>query len=157
MKEKNKRKEEKDYKNKTEHLKHNNNNNNNNIFKQIIYFITIVLTIIYISYRIAFTLPIHLGALSLVLSIIILLLEIWESLDFFIYYFNILRVNRQLHKTPGISDITEFSDVDVLIATLNESESILKDTIISCKNMNYGDKSKVHIYVMMAIGQISRI
>lgn len=144
MKEKNKRKKEKNYKNKTEHLKHNNNNN---IFKQIIYFITIVLTIIYISYRIAFTLPIHLGALSLVLSIIILLLEIWESLDFFIYYFNILRVNRKSHKIPDISDITEFPDVDVLIATLNESESILKDTIISCKNMNYGDKSKVHIYV----------
>lgn len=142
MKEKYKRKKEQRPKNKTKDLKHNNN-----ILKQLIYFITIVLTIVYISYRIAFTLPIHLGALSLVLSIIVLLLEIWESIDFFIYYFNILKVNKRVRQIPDISNVTDFPDVDVLIATLNESKSILKDTIISCKNMNYYDKSKVHIYV----------
>lgn len=121
--------------------------NNKNILKQIIYFITIILTLIYIIYRIIFTLPIHLGIVSLTLSIIILLLEIWEAVDFFIYYINILKINKKIYQTPNISDITEVPDVDILIATLNENKSILEQTIISCKNMDYYDKSKIHIYV----------
>ena len=146
MKERNKRKNEKYIKNTNNKTKYSKSKNKIG-FKHFIYLITIMLTIVYITYRIAFTLPIHLGALSLTLSIIVLLLEVWESLDFFVYYINILRVNKKNHQTPDVSDITEFPDIDVLIATLNESEAILKDTIISCKNMDYYDKSKVHIYV----------
>lgn len=119
----------------------------NNVIKQIIYIITIILTVIYIVYRIGFTLPTQLGAVGLILSIIILALEIWEALDFFVYYVNILSVNKKNQKTPKISNKKLYEDVDVLIATLNESESLIRNTIESCKNMDYPDKSKVHIYV----------
>lgn len=118
-----------------------------NFIKQIVYIITIILTITYIVYRIGFTLPTQLGALGLILSIIILVLEIWEALDFFAYYLNILSVNKKSPKTPKISNTKLYDDVDVLIATLNESESLLRNTIESCKKMKYPDKSKVHIYV----------
>ena len=124
-----------------------NNKGLGNPIKQIVYAFTIILTFIYITYRICFTLPLHLGAVGLVCSIIVLLLEIWESADFFIYYINILSVNKSSPKVPVITDMNVFPEVDVLIATINEGENLLRNTIEACKNMNYPDKSKVHIYV----------
>ena len=124
-----------------------NNKGLGNPIKQIVYAFTIILTFIYITYRICFTLPLHLGAVGLVCSIIVLLLEIWESADFFIYYINILSVNKSSPKVPVITDMNVFPEVDVLIATINEGENLLLNTIEACKNMNYPDKSKVHIYV----------
>ena len=118
-----------------------------NVAKQLIYAVTIVLTIIYIVYRIFFTLPIKLGWLAMTLSIIILVLEIWESFDFFVYYLNILSVNKKYPKIPEIQEKNLFPDIDVLIATLNEGEQILRETVVACKNMDYPNKSKVHIYV----------
>lgn len=137
-------------KNKRKEYKHNGNNEqakSNGHIKQILYIVTVIWTIVYIVYRAAFTLPINLGAVGLICSIIILLLEVWESFDFFIYYFNILKVNKKRHTTPIIEDDNLYPDVDVLIATLNEGEEIVKNTIEACMNMRYPDKSKVHIYV----------
>ncbi len=117
------------------------------LLKRIIYAITILLTIVYIIFRIVFTLPTNLGILGLVLSIIVLLLELWESFDFFTYYLNILRVKKRKKVTPIVQDKILYPEVDVLIATLNESEAIIKETVEACKNMEYPDKSKVHIYI----------
>ena len=133
--------------NKRAKRKKENNKGLGNPIKQIVYAFTIILTFIYIAYRICFTLPLHLGAIGLICSIIVLLLEIWESADFFIYYINILSVNKSAPKIPVITDMNVFPEVDVLIATINEGENILRNTIEACKNMNYPDKSKVHIYV----------
>ena len=118
-----------------------------NLFKLIFYTLTILFTLVYIIYRIFFTLPTTLGFVAMIASIIVLIIEIWEFSDFFIYYLNILTVNKKSPKIPDISNITNFPDIDVLVATLNEHESLLENTINACKNMNYPDKSKVHIYL----------
>ena len=118
-----------------------------NIFKFIFYTITIILSFIYIVFRTFYTLPLGLGAFALCVSIIVLLIEIWEFFDFFVYYLNILIVNKKSPKIPDLNNIFEYPDIDVLIATLNEHESLLENTILACKNMKYPDKSKVHIYV----------
>lgn len=117
------------------------------IFKKIIYFITFILTIIYIIYRLLFTLPLHLGPLCITLSIIVILTEIWETIDFFIYYFNILKVKKNCPEVPNIQNITEYPDIDIFIATLNENKNLLQDTILACKNLNYPEKNKLHIYL----------
>lgn len=118
-----------------------------NLFKFIFYTLTILLTFTYIIYRIFFTIPTTLGIIALIASILVLFIEIWESLDFFVYYLNILCVKKESPKTPDLSNITQYPDIDVLIATINEHESLLKNTIIACKNMSYPDKSKIHIYI----------
>ena len=118
-----------------------------NLFKFIFYTLTIISTLIYIIYRIFFTLPTSLGTVALVASILVLLIEIWEFADFFIYYLNILTVNKKSPKIPDISTLADYPDIDVLIATFNENESILENTINCCKNMIYPDKSKLHIYL----------
>lgn len=118
-----------------------------NFLKQLLYSITIILTIVYLVYRIGFTMPVRLGGIAMTFSAIVLLIEIWDSFDFFIYYMNILSVSKKKIKTPIIEDETLYPDIDVLIATLNESKDLLKNTIESCKAMKYPDKNKVHIYV----------
>ncbi len=118
-----------------------------NLFKFIFYTLTILLTFTYIIYRIFFTIPTTLGIIALISSILVLFIEIWESLDFFAYYLNILCVKKTSPKIPDLSNITQYPDIDVLIATINEHESLLKNTITACKNMSYPDKSKIHIYL----------
>lgn len=118
-----------------------------NLFKFIFYTLTILLTFTYIIYRIFFTIPTTLGIIALISSILVLFIEIWESLDFFAYYLNILCVKKTSPKIPNLSNITQYPDIDVLIATINEHESLLKNTITACKNMSYPDKSKIHIYI----------
>ena len=55
--------------------------------------------------------------------------------------------NFQLEK-PEIS-YDRYPDVDVLIATHNEDPDLLYKTINACTFMEYPDKSKVRIYVVM--------
>lgn len=118
-----------------------------NLLKFIFYTFTILLTLTYIIYRIFFTLPTNLGIIALCASILVLFIEIWEFFDFFVYYLNILSVNKKSPKIPDLSNIKEYPDIDILIATLNEHEALLEKTITACKNMNYPDKSKIHIYL----------
>ncbi len=116
------------------------------ITKLSFYTLLLLLTIIYIIYRIFFTIPTTLGVLATIAAILVLLIEIWESFDFFIYYLNILLVDKTSPKTPDVK-ILDYPDIDILIATYNEPENLLKNTITACQNMNYPDKNKLHIYL----------
>lgn len=118
-----------------------------NFFKFMLYTLTILLTLAYLIFRLFFTLPTTLGTIAMVSSILVLLVELWDFADFFTYYYNILCMNKKAPKIPNLSTITEYPDVDIFIATINEHEALLENTIIACKNMNYPDKSKVHIYL----------
>lgn len=116
------------------------------IWKIIIYTLALILTVTYIVYRIFFTLPIHNSWLHIVIAIIVLGLEVFEAIDFTIYYFNVLCYSKKSLSTPKIKK-TQYPDVDVFIATINESKELLEDTIKACINMKYPNKDKVHIYV----------
>jgi cellulose synthase (UDP-forming) len=114
--------------------------------KEFLYSFTIILTLVYIVFRIAFTLPINIGPVAIIFSIIVLLLEIWDAIDFTVYYMNILGVERKNKALPKIKE-EDYPDVDVFVATINENEKVLTTTIEACKNMKYPDKKKVHIYI----------
>lgn len=47
-----------------------------------------------------------------------------------------------------MEDEVTYPDVDVFIATYNEPWEIIYKTVIGCKNMQYPDSFKVHIYVL---------
>ncbi len=114
--------------------------------KELLYSFTIILTIAYIVFRIGFTLPVTIGPVAVIFSVIVLLLEIWDAIDFTVYYMNILGVDRKNKALPKIKD-EDYPDVDVFVATINENEKVLATTIEACKNMKYPDKKKVHIYI----------
>lgn len=124
----------------------NNNYNRESLVKFIIYTFIMLLSTIYIIYRAIYTLPIKYGIISLICGIIVLLLEVLETIDFSIYFFNILQFNKNNPELPKIQK-KEYPEVDVFIATINESEEILEETIKSCLEMKYPDKKKIHIYI----------
>lgn len=108
------------------------------------FFLNILFTIIYLYWRLMYTVPLNNGLVSKVAGITLMSIELIGALEAFIHYWNMYTVkNYPLPKVPE----NEFPDVDVFIATYNESNDILYKTINGCLHMDYPDKSKVHIYV----------
>ena len=100
-------------------------------------------TILYLYWRIFYTVPTDSGILSLVAGIALLVVEILGMLEAFVHYFNMSNI--RYPKFPKVEP-EDYPEVDVLIATYNEPIEILYRTINGCVHMDYPDKSKVHIY-----------
>ena len=113
--------------------------------KRLVFVILMYINLVYLLYRIFYTLPFNFGILSLIIAIIILFLEIFDSIDFFLYYYKLL-LNKIVYKPKKINK-KDYPEIDVFIATINESAELLEDTIKACVDMDYPDKKKIHIYV----------
>ena len=100
-------------------------------------------TLLYLYWRIFYTVPTDSGILSLVAGIALLVVEILGMLEAFVHYFNMSNI--KYPKFPKVEP-EDYPEVDVLIATYNEPIEILYRTINGCVHMDYPDKSKVHIY-----------
>lgn len=112
--------------------------------KKIYLIITFLYLIVYIFWRIFFTLPFEYGIPSMILAAILLVCEItgvWESVR------NIRGVLKDFNPDRPVISKDMYPDVDVLIATHDEPEDLLYKTINGCLHMDYPDKSKVHIYI----------
>lgn len=107
-------------------------------------FCTLIASLIYISWRIFFTLPLSFGPVSLIAGLALVIAETIGVIEAIEHYLNMS--SDKLPEMPNIKD-EEFPDVDVLIATHNEDTKLLYKTINGCKHMRYPDKSKVHIYL----------
>ena len=114
-------------------------------FKRWLFIFSFIATIVYIIYRIFFTIPTY-GFINIFFAIFILIIEIVEAFFFGIYCFNILVYKKDSPDIPKVPK-NQFPDIDILIATINESEELLEDTIKHVKAMKYPSKKKVHIYV----------
>ena len=117
-----------------------------NLFKKIMYIICAIIFSIYLFYRMFFTLSVNLGVICFIFSLLLLLVELWDAFDFYIYLFNILLSKNKKIDKPDMTKI-KYPDVDIFIATYNESEEILSNTITKCLELNYPDKNLLHIYV----------
>lgn len=116
------------------------------IIKKVLKNFTIILSTLYIVWRIIFTIPIGFGVTSLILGLIFILIEIIDFIEFFVHYKNILSYEHNENKINK-NQTEEYPDVDIIIATFNEEEQLLNETIKGCLNINYPNKEKLHIYV----------
>ena len=114
--------------------------------KRIIYTIAFLSTVVYIFYRIFFSLPLHDTFINVFIAVLIVVLEFFEAFVYSIYYFNVLLFKKDSPKTPKIKK-EEFPEIDILIATINEDVELLQETIKHIKAMKYPDKKKLHIYM----------
>ena len=106
---------------------------------------TAVTSLIYLIWRIFFTIPFGYGVVSVTSAIILLFVEVIGMIEAGIHFRNMSNIHYP--KKPHIEDMTLFPDVDVFIATYNEPVELLYKTINGCLNMDYPDKKKVHIYI----------
>ena len=113
--------------------------------KLFIYYLSCITTVLYILYRILFTIP-NANLITIIFAILVLIFETTDALFYIVYVFNILVYKKDKPITPNIKG-KQYPNIDVFIATINEEKELLRETIISCKNMKYPDQKKVHIYV----------
>lgn len=116
----------------------------NKVFYNIFVWFSFILMLVYFAWRIWRTMPIEYGWVAIVAGIIFLVCEIVSALEAMIHIF--ASTNPIQPEKPVIPE-DWYPEVDVFIATHNESNDILYKTINGCKYMKYPDKSKVHIWV----------
>ncbi len=106
--------------------------------------LNIIVTCIYLFWRVFYTVPTEHGWISLVAGVALLVVEILGALEAGVHYFNMHKIeNKPLPEVP----LDMFPDVDVYIATYSEPSDLLYKTVNGCLHMDYPDKSKVHIYL----------
>ena len=101
-------------------------------------------SVIYLCWRIFFTIPFEYGIVSIVAGISLLIVEALGMVEAFIHYANMSYVHG--YDLPQVPE-DMFPDVDIFIATYSEEPKLLYKTINGCKHMYYPDKKKVHIYL----------
>lgn len=112
--------------------------------KKLWFWLMTVTSVIYILWRLFFTLPLHAGIVSLIAGIALFAAEFISMLEAVIHY--ICMSKDKAPEFPVISE-SDYPHVDVLIATHSEEPELLFKTINGCKHMDYPDPSKVHIYL----------
>ena len=112
--------------------------------QRILIVLTVLSVVVYIVWRALFTIPTEFGLLTFLFGALLLLSEAVSQVE------NLAQL-RQIGKDvrPILPEIDNswYPDVDVLIATHNESTELLYKTVNACNFLNYPDKSKVHVYV----------
>ena len=101
-------------------------------------------TIIYLVWRGFFTLPFGYGMVSITIGIALYVVELFGALEALIHYWSMNKVEN--YKVPNVPE-SELPDVDVYVVTYSEPVDLLYKTLNGCINMDYPDKSKVHIHL----------
>lgn len=112
--------------------------------KKLWFWLMTVTSVIYILWRLFFTLPLHAGIVSLIAGIALFSAEFISMLEAVIHY--ICMSKDHAPEFPVIEE-ADYPHVDVLIATHSEDADLLFKTLNGCKHMEYPDPAKVHIYL----------
>ena len=108
------------------------------------FWLNMLASVIYLFWRIFFTIPIGYGFVANVAGTMLLFVEALGLVEAIVHYANMN--NSIVYKKPEIAP-EQFPDVDVFIATYSEEADLLRKTILGCRRMDYPDKNKVHIYI----------
>lgn len=111
----------------------------------LLYGAVVITTLIYIFWRAFFTIPFRLGLANCIFGLLLFISETMGAIETIQHCYG---MGQEL--TPILPQIEtqDYPDVDIFIATYNESCDLLYKTINGCRFMKYPDKSKVHIYLL---------
>lgn len=109
------------------------------------FFLNMFFTIMYLMWRIFFTIPFEYGMVSVVAGIALLVVEVLGMVEAFVHYANMYSVEG--YPFPEDVPLDKFPHVDVFVATYSEEVDLLYKTLRGCTRMKYPDPEKVHIYL----------
>jgi len=116
-----------------------------NIYRFLYLFLAAYLSVRYILWRTFFTLHFN-GILNFTAALLLYLAELYGIIIFLLGLFvNINPLDRRIIPIKFYSN--DLPTVDIFIPTLNESERILKTTLLAAKNIRY-PKDKLKIYLL---------
>ncbi|MBP3339964.1 MAG: glycosyltransferase [Lachnospiraceae bacterium] len=115
-------------------------------FSKSLAMITVIGLLLYIGWRLIFTVPDHekYGWVASIAGICLLIAETISVIEALIQCW---QLSRQYEPPMPVIPEEWYPDVDVMIATHNEEEDLLFKTVNACTRMKYPDKSKVHIHI----------
>ena len=97
--------------------------------------VSVAVNFVYLYWRVAYTLPLAYGPVSIAMGVLLLLAELvgfWQSM-----MYRMLFIKPFQQQKSAASDWKQLPTVDVLISTYNESAAILRRTVTACLNMDY--------------------
>lgn len=101
---------------------------------------------VYLIWRIGWTIPYDHGASAIMFSVILLLSEVLGIGELIVHFYTVSDNQKKMpKKLENISG--NLPDIDVFIPTLNESVELLRQTLTACLAMKYDNPKKVHIYL----------
>lgn len=105
-----------------------------------------VALLIYIGWRVIYTLPDYriYGWVAFIAGIGLLLAEALSVVEAIVHFWDL---NHQYVLPMPVIPEEWYPEIDVMIATHNEDEELLFKTANACTRMKYPDKSKVHIHI----------
>ena len=106
--------------------------------------LSIFCTLIYLCWRVRYSIPKGFGVLPIAANLLLLAVEILGFAESLVLFRNLFGLKK--YPLPEIAE-DAFPDVDVFIATYNEPTDLLRRTINGCAHMKYPDPKKVHIWV----------
>ncbi len=101
-------------------------------------------TLVYLCWRVFYSVPFEWGRLAVACNILLLLVEILGFVESLVHFRDV--AGMRSHPLP-VCKPEEYPDVDIFIATYNEPDHLLVKTINGCKHLEYPDTSKVHIWL----------
>lgn len=119
--------------------------------KKIAYVLAFLLTVLYLIWRVLFTLPWNASIGILIFAILLIGSEIISNITAYIVIYLRIRVAKKhieqdldhMEYLPGV----EVPDVDIIVATHDEDPELLRKTFNAISYMEYPDKRKVHLIV----------
>lgn len=117
--------------------------------RRFIYFLAIALSVIYLLWRIFFTIPWRANIFTLIFALLLVISEILSnSTGFILIFFRMLSTKKKMDLViPDYNPKQSLPAIDVIIVTHNESVDLLRKTINAATYLEYPDKSKVHVVV----------
>lgn len=112
---------------------------------KIWFFLNMFFTIVYLIWRVFFTIPFEYGIVSVVAGISLLVVEVLGMVEAFVHFANMYSVED--YPFPENVPYDQFPDVDIFVATYSEEVDLLYKTLRGCTRMKYPDPKKVHIYL----------
>lgn len=109
---------------------------------RVLFVLVFLFSFFYIIWRLFFTLPWRFGIVSIIFGCILWFCESSTIIETFTHFNNVSKV--KIPDMPWIPD-DMYPDVDVMIATHNESAELLYKTLNGCNYLKYPDKSKIHV------------
>lgn len=106
--------------------------------------LNIICTLVYLVWRVLFTVPLSYGLIPLIAGIALLVTEILGAFEAGVHFFYMYKP--QDYTLPQVP-FQKYPEVDVFIATYNEPAELLYKTVNGCKHIDYPDRKKVHIYL----------
>lgn len=113
--------------------------------ERILWILFPIFSLVYLVWRIGWTIPFDHGVGPVIFSLILLLAELVGITEMLVHFYTVSGGQKQ----PTLPQVRpgDLPEVDVFVPTRGEPVELLEQTLRGCLAMEYDDPAKVHIYL----------